>query len=374
MNVPTLLDSADPELLNLVQIENMNGLATNLRSHADVYGSTANVEALEGVDNSLNELFNYIRFLPVAPPNRVTSSAEESVRSFSRSAINVLDGIMRRNEMLGDTIAAQDQKIVEQQSKIDEAGRVIESQKSRLDQAISNNQYVFSQGEAERSKQFIEQSSKWEKDRLETNTTEAKKREDLEWGLREKDSAFMKALEERAQSVMQEMKRLESDTKRIFGVVGNTTQSGEYRNAADDDAKAANKLRLLAFILMCIMATVATVSFVYSLFHPEIDWKSFGFRLGTTLILAIPAVYAAQESAKHRQREATNRRIHLELAAIDAYLELLPEAKKHEIKAALTDKFFGREEKLVPDNNKETSHVLLKIIEEAMKNLTKPQK
>ena len=133
----TLLDSADPELLNLVQIENMNGLATNLRSHADVYGSTANVEALEGVDNSLNELFNYIRFLPVAPPNRVTSSAEESVRSFSRSAINVLDGIMRRNEMLGDTIAAQDQKIVEQQSKIDEAGRVIESQKSRLDQAIS---------------------------------------------------------------------------------------------------------------------------------------------------------------------------------------------------------------------------------------------
>ena len=111
-------------------------------------------------------------------------------------------------------------------------------------------------------------------------------------------------------------------------------------------------------------------TFVHSLDHPD-DWKLFAFRLGTTLVIAIPAVYAAQESSKHRQREQSNRRLHLELAAIDAYLELLPEEKRHEIKAALTDKFFGKEEKIIEDGSKNTNHALLKIIEEAVKNLTK---
>lgn len=373
-HIRSLLDSVDPELINLAQIENMNGLANNLRGHIDAYANANDQNLLDAADTALNEIYNYIRFLPIVPPDRATAAAEEAVRNFTKLTIGVLEEAKKRNQALAETITAQGKGLAEQQAKIEEANRVIESQKARLDQAIANNQSTFSQSEADRAKQFLEQSISWEKSRQELIGAETESRKSSENDRLESNKKFVENLKTQADAVMNEMKRLETDTKRIFGVVGNTTQSGEYRNAADRDASAANWLRILALVLMGGMAVAAGSAFIYSLRHPEIDWKVFGFRLGTTIILAIPAVYAAQESAKHRDREQSNRRIHLELAAIDAYLELLPETKRHEIKAELTSKFFGREEKVVEGNSKETSHVLLKIIEEAMKNLTKPQK
>ena len=55
----------------------------------------------------------------------------------------------------------------------------------------------------------------------------------------------------------------------------------------------------------------------------------------------MPAAYAANESSKHRERERLNRKVHLELASIDAYLVLLPEDQRNNIKGNLAEKFFG---------------------------------
>lgn len=373
-HIRSLLDSVDPELMNLAQIDNMVGLANNLRVHCEAYANTSNAGSLDSADGALNEVYNYIRFLPLVPPERAVAAANDAARDFTKSAIGFLDEVLKKNKSLTETIEAQGQRLQEQQSKIDETNRTIETQKARLDQAIATHQATFSQNETDRAKQFIEQTTAWEKSRLEIDSLQKQNviRRDTE--LIENNKIFLEEFQKRAAAVMQEMNRLESDTKRIFGVVGNTTQSGEYRNAANHDAAAANWLRFVALLLMGAMIVVGYLAFKHSLDHPEVDWKLFGFRLGTTIILAIPAVYAAQESAKHRQREQSNRRIHLELAAIDAYLELLPEAKRQEIKASLAEKFFGREEKIFDTGSKETSHAILKLLEEVVKNATKPQK
>ena len=39
--------------------------------------------------------------------------------------------------------------------------------------------------------------------------------------------------------------------------------------------------------------------------------------------------------------ERLNRKLHLELTAIDAYLALLPDSQRNEIKAKLSERFFG---------------------------------
>ena len=139
---------------------------------------------------------------------------------------------------------------------------------------------------------------------------------------------------------------------------------------ADVERRAANWLRVASVVLMAAMITVAGFTFYHSIEHPEVDWRLFSFRLATSIILLIPAVYLAQESAKHRDREKKNRKLHLELAAIDAYLALQPEDKRNAIKAELTGKFFGQPE--VESKDEEVSkHALFQLVSDIVKNLTK---
>jgi hypothetical protein len=118
------------------------------------------------------------------------------------------------------------------------------------------------------------------------------------------------------------------------------------------------------------MIVVGGISFYQSFEHPELDWKVFAFRLATVFVIAIPAIYAAQESSKHRRREQQNRKVQVELASIDAYLVQLPEPKRHELKEKLTEKFFGQPDSPEKDDSV-TRHQLFDLLSDALKNLTK---
>lgn len=96
----------------------------------------------------------------------------------------------------------------------------------------------------------------------------------------------------------------------------------------------------------------------------------FVFRLATSVLLLVPAIYAAQESTKHRDRERANRKLQLELSAIDAYLELLPPEQRQLIKGKMTEKFFGLVE-TPPKEDEVTKHALLDIVKTVVGNLTK---
>jgi hypothetical protein len=117
------------------------------------------------------------------------------------------------------------------------------------------------------------------------------------------------------------------------------------------------------------MGAVAIVAFGLT-FNSSPNWETFVFRLGTVLVLAIPAFYAANESSKHREREKIVRKNFLELSAIDAYLVLLPEQQRNEIKGKLSERFFG-----VPEVHEKTEAVskkdLLSLLEKAIKDFTK---
>ena len=93
------------------------------------------------------------------------------------------------------------------------------------------------------------------------------------------------------------------------------------------------------------------------------------FRLGAALSLVVPAAYAARESSRHRTLENKNRRAELELASIDAYLESLPDEKRSEIKAELTDKFFGQISEEEKTESGVTTDSLASLLKEAINAL-----
>lgn len=60
----------------------------------------------------------------------------------------------------------------------------------------------------------------------------------------------------------------------------------------------------------------------------------------------------------------------MELASIDAYLVQLPEAKRHELKEKLTEKFFGQPDS--PERDEPvTRHQLFDLLSDVLKTLTK---
>ena len=166
------------------------------------------------------------------------------------------------------------------------------------------------------------------------------------------------------------LKEREKQVNEIFGAIGSASLAGHFKRTADEQDAPPNRYRLIALGLMLGTVAIAVITFYHTLRQAAPDWKLFGFRLATSLVLLIPALYAARESAKHRAREARLRKSHLELASIDAYLILLPEEKRSEIKEKLTEKFFGQAEPVEKDLEMVTGHALLNVIEMAMKNLT----
>ena len=177
------------------------------------------------------------------------------------------------------------------------------------------------------------------------------------------------AATERSNTHFDFLKKREEEVNKIFGAIGTASLAGNFKNTADRDAGAANMLRWIALVLMGAMVGIAVWAFTYSLTHPT-DWEVFAFRLGTCVILAIPAFYAANESSKHRERERLNRKVHLELSAIDAYLVLLPEQQRNDIKGKLTEKFFGVAE-AKHEGEAVTKKDLFGIVSNAVNNLTK---
>jgi hypothetical protein len=113
-----------------------------------------------------------------------------------------------------------------------------------------------------------------------------------------------------------------------------------YRVTADQDAKQANRWRWIALSFMSLTASLGISILVYSLKHPT-DWKAFTFRYGLCVVLAVPAFYAAKESANHRKHEAAYRRVQLQLASLEPYLASLPTEQRYVIKARMAQEFFG---------------------------------
>ena len=74
--------------------------------------------------------------------------------------------------------------------------------------------------------------------------------------------------------------------------------------------------------------------------YDESPW-TLATRLLTALVVALPALYTARESARHRTNadQATQRE--LELSTLGPFIELMPDEAKTAIRDRLTDRYFG---------------------------------
>ena len=301
--------------------------------------------------------------------NEVKALTEASA-IYRQKIVEELESVKKRADEIKKQYDLLSNEVSQGKARLDKNDQVIESQKTRLDASISEFQKQFSTAQETRNLDHqklitsITEESNAQLKAFEKSFKTASDAQKTEW-----DSLVAKT-KKNSDDHLDFLKKRKKEVDDIFGAIGSAALAGNFNDIANRERTSANNWRKIAFGFMVAMGLIAVTAFVYTLIENTVNWETFLFRLGTVLIIAVPAFYAANESSKHREREKLIRKNFLELSSIDAYLVHLPEQQRNEIKGKLSEKFFG-----VPEVHEKTESVskkdLFSLLEKVIKDFTK---
>ncbi len=359
----------DPEFFNVNAWGNFSSWLNSALGNINNFIQNRSVGHLQNANGVLDNILDVLKPLDVGPTAEEFKSIADANAIFQQKIVEELKSVEARGKEIKAQLDLLSNAITQAKARLEENNQVIQQQKTRLDQSITEYQKQFSEAQEKRTKEFADalkknsdEFSKQSKT-FENQNSEAAARQKKEY------EKFFEDARRQSNAHLEFLQKREEDVNKIFGAIGSTAFAGNFKTTADTEASAANLWRWIALGLMAAMIAVGGFAFYYSISH-DTDWRVFAFRLGTVLVLAVPAVYAANESSKHRERERLNRKIHLELASIDAYLVLLPEEQRNKIKGSLAEKFFGLP--MIKEKGDEvTQKDLFGVISTVVDNLTK---
>jgi hypothetical protein len=357
------LDAMDPELVTPGPLDSMNPAVQTIVAELTAFTGDRAAAHVVVANKHLDVVLNHLATIP------------KSIGTDELPEIAKVSASYRAS--IGEHLAQIGHKSRELQTEADQARQslgelktIIDNEKQRITSVVSEFQSQFSKAQETRNTEFAAAREKHATDIASTREKQA-----IEFSTQIKSHAaewvaFKEKQEKAAADFLAFMEGRQAEVDSIFGAIGSASLAGHFAKTADADAKSADDLRLLALALMGMMVVVGGVTLFHSLENPNLPWQAFVFRLAVAIVIAIPAVYAAQESSKHRRREQLNRKKQIELASLDAFLVHTPQPKRNEIKVGLTDKFFGQPD--VPEKDDEvTRHELFNLISDVVKNLTK---
>jgi gas vesicle protein len=382
----------DASLVPWSSLDNTNIQLNKLNTCLDTFFQNKDENQLTAANKHADGLLIHLKYLPKLEALPDLKDISESVSRFHQTVSGFMDELNQRKDQFKKEFTDLSKQIDEANKRIKQQDKNIENQKGRLDTAISEFQKQFSEAEDRRrvnfdntsktradhfdsfNKNIDEQITNFLTDRkqqideaISENTQEVKKNIDE---LKKTADALYRDHEKEAKDTIDFLVKKREEAAKIVHVIGNIGVTGNYNTIANKERKAANILRGIALGFMIAIVIAAGLILVMAA-KGDFDWKIVTLRMGTTLTFLIPAIYASKESAKHRQREILNRKMELELASIDPYLERLPDEKRIELKGSLTERFFGQPETMAELEEPIKASSLLDLIKTVLINLTK---
>lgn len=249
--------------------------------------------------------------------------AELAIATLSESAAATFQQLVAQRESLRVDVAALTEQVAAQLVRLESMTTAIAQQKAEAAAVTAVVQQAYAKEEADRSIAF--------------NANEQSMMDkfiELRDGWIEKASTALTALD-----------RSKNDAAKIVGVVGNIGVTGNYQEIANKENAAAGNWRLITLAFFGCGIALAAATFYEFWKEPVTPTNAWGIaiRLLYAIAIAAPAWYTAKESARHRTNSDRARQRELELASLGPFIELLPQAKKEEIREQMTKLYFGKE-------------------------------
>ena len=175
-----------------------------------------------------------------------------------------------------------------------------------------------------------------------------------------------------SENVIHELNTSLIQAKSIVNAVSDTSITGSYRLSSEAHRKTANVIRIIAIFFMGIMSTILFRT-LYFFSQDSLEWHFALIRILATAVLIYPLTYLIQESNKHRNLQNMYRKIELELATLNPFIEFFDDSKKQEIREKLIEKYFSGNSGYFETNNKSTK-IAYKELKKLLKILLSKEK
>jgi hypothetical protein len=310
---------------NLNTFTNIQNSAQAIRQELENYISNKNIGH---IDNALNQADQGLAiYLSQLPTGSVAAEAERTLESFRKSSRSAVGELKANEGILKQQIGKLEQTIAAQEERIRQAQSELEASQQELANKLATNEAGFETVKMAIEAQFSTLRDTYQKD-------------------------FQQDLQQSAnilQHNLDELRKKKTEAAAIVQSVGDILTTGTYKATAENEAKLANRYRAVTITLFGLGIFIVISNF---LMHALAVWQGHPFeetpwliasRFATAVAVALPALYTARESARHRTNADRARQRELELTTLGPFIELLPNNKKADIRDRLTDRYFGGE-------------------------------
>jgi hypothetical protein len=337
--------------LELIPIQPLDAINTHLSSiisNFNNYKTHRRESSLDTAETQIDSILLYIPNLTFPYIAMESKVLEAGIDSFLIKARDFDSYIEKKTQELNSNIEKTDHTLSGIQRNIDNCNQTIEQQKTRLDAAIQTTLETFTTSQKSREAEFSSLIANFK-------NADEKLNKDITKQVEEKFTEIQKQAND-ILNILEEKKKQASDLVQIVSNIGVT---GNFNKYAEQQKKTANILRRIAIGSM-VLLVVGTGWIIYSINQNEFDWQVSLFKFFSIGILTVPATYLAKESSKHRNLEFKYRKMELEIASLDPFMENLPVEERNALKTELIKRMFGKEEEkiLEKDTNNTTSGLL----------------
>ena len=341
----SVIRSADPFLVSIAVLNNIDTAAQNATNEINAYSSNGNLGHLTNASGHIDSMLATSSQLPALPPSEAAEGMRDALTSFRRSAGGLLAALERDNADL----RAKSQEL---RAFLEQATNEISTQKGRIDAAISEYQQQFSQAEMARRDEFtktmqslvdqVSKSIETQREHIQGAIGAAQtKLTDAQIEMSRDLAETKRAGKEKAGEIISELEVLRNQAQELLHVIGNTGMAGEFQKAATSSRNRAFLWQgaTVASILGLIVFAIWT--FYTTTVPDEFSWPAVGTRAFVAVAFGVLAAFSSRQADRSHHAEAHNRRYQLELSSIDPYLISLHPEQRSEVKIRLADKLFG---------------------------------
>lgn len=365
------LGKLDPEFVPSDVLDaNLSHLNQHVLPQARLYRDKRDFPNLVSANDQLSNLLQQLAIFQAMSGEIDTAPAitdlEGQMDSFAASIVQEQQAAEKELQRLLDASAQQEQKLAD-------LGAKIETRNQEIDARTSEWQSQFSQAQENRStdynnwRQEINESSQ-SKIREIIDRTNEELRENEEKH-NERSSEIQHRFEAEIDDYLDRAKADYEAIRTLHGLAAEDSVGGGYVSNARKEGEVAIRWRRISVAFICFAAVWLFYSFWSR--DGQFSWEAALMSIPLTFVLLAGAAYCAQQSTRHRNVEVQNRRFALEMAAIDPYLQSLPEADRVTLKKELTARYFGQmEHSNGPSAYDE--HEIKRVLEALGQNILKP--
>ena len=348
-------------LPDLVQVSEMDALSNEISAgvtQINNFLGNNNAGHLTNATNNFNSSLTRIRNFPI-PLSKNDFNFSKKIANFESTAIKKFKTLEKEKESIEKSLTEFQTDLENKDKEIKRLIKLVEDKETEIKNLNSNFQTEFNNIKTNQSQSFEADKKAF---RSEIDTAKNTFRTEIDGLKTEIDT-------DTSELVNNLNKKLE-EAKKIVNVIGNVGVTGNYQIIANEHKKTANFWRGMAIAFMIIFSGLLVWTII-DLSADGFNWTKSLIRLIAAAALSYPATYAARESSKHRRLETINRNAELELASINPFIEILPEAKKQAIKEKLVEKYFGNDRNVLSDNTKENEELSIGAFEKILNAVSK---